>query len=124
MSVTGWKLDRRDRAALLERFAPEWPDVIADHITLDADADRDDPLPTATAGEIVGVVSDGAGLQAMVVAIDGTTDRPDGSTYHITWSLDRRRGREAVESNDVIAAQGWRPLDQAVPIRIMPARFD
>lgn len=124
MSVTGWKLGRDDRAALLERFAPEWPDVIADHITLDGDAGDDAPLPTATAGEIVGSVSDGEGLQAMVVAIDGTTDRPDGSTYHITWSLDRSRGRKAVESNDVIAARGWRAFEKPVPIRIMPARVD
>lgn len=124
MPVTGWKLDRNDRAALLARFAPEWPDVIADHITLDGDAGRDDRLPIATTGEIVGCVSDGAGLQAMVVAIAGTTDRPDGSTYHITWSLDRRSGREAIESNQVIAALGWTPLEQPVSIRIEPARFD
>ena len=32
----------------------------------------------------------------MVVELDGTTDRPDGSTYHITWSLGpgRKRARK------------------------------
>ena len=34
------------------------------------------------------------------IELDGTTDRPDGSTYHITWSLGP--GREAHESNDVL----------------------
>jgi hypothetical protein len=123
MSAIGWKLDEADRAALLERFPPEWPDIVADHITLEADADDDAPLPTAERAEIVGGINDGEGLQAMVVAIDGSTDRPDGGTYHITWSLDRRRGREAIQSNDVLALRGWRPLDDPAPIRIVPAQF-
>ena len=123
MAVTGWKLDRAERATLLERFPPEWPDVIADHVTLDADARKDTPLPGESRAEIVGSVSDGAGLQAMVVAIDGSTDRPDGSTYHITWSLDRSRGRKPVQSNTVIAERGWNRLDEPVPIHISPARW-
>jgi hypothetical protein len=123
MAVTGWKLDRGDRAALLERFPPEWPDVVADHVTLDARAGKDTPLPGESRAEIVGSVNDGAGLQAMVVAIDGNTDRPDGSTYHITWSLDRGRGRKPVQSNTVIAERGWSRFDEPVPIRISPARW-
>ena len=123
MPVTGWMLDRKEREKLLRRFPPEWPDVIADHITLDANAEQDDPLPEVGHAEIVGGINDGEGLQAMVVAIDGSTDRPDGSTYHITWSLDRSRGRKPVQSNDVIAERGWRPLDDPVPISIRPARW-
>ena len=123
MPVTGWKLDREGREQLLERFPPEYPEVIADHITLDANADRVDPLLEAAHAEIVGGIDDGEGLQAMVVAIDGSTDRADGSTFHITWSLDRQHGRKAVESNKVIAERGWRPLDDPVPIRVIPARF-
>lgn len=124
MPVTGWKLDGMQRAELLELFPPNWPDVIADHVTLDAHANPDTPLPAPAQAEIVGSIDDGNGLQAMVVALDGGTDRPDGSTYHITWSIDRRRGRRPVESNAVIAKLGWRPLDPPVSIRIIPARFD
>ena len=123
MPVIGWKLDRADRASLLWQFVPVWPDVVADHVTLDAKARNDAPLPPDSKAEIVGSISDGAGLQALVVAIDGSTDRPDGSTYHITWSLDRRRGRKRVESNAVIAERGWSQLDQPVPIRVTPARW-
>lgn len=123
MPVTGWRLSEADRARLLARFPPEWPDVIADHITLDTEADAADALPTEREAEIVGGVSDGNGLQALVVAIGGTTDRPDGSTYHITWSLDPSRCRKPTESNNVIADLGWRPLDNPVPIRIEPARW-
>ena len=121
--VTGWKLDRSERLALLDRFAPAWPDVIADHVTLDSEASAETPLPDATRGEIVGGIDDGEGLQAMVVAIRGATARPDGSTYHITWSIDRARGRRPVQSNDVLAKRGWRPLDAAVPITLIPARW-
>ncbi|AJR23400.1 hypothetical protein [Sphingobium sp. YBL2] len=123
MPVTGWKLDRNVRAQLLERFPPTWPDVIADHVTLHAGASANEPLPAQEAAEIVGRVDDGEGLQALIVSIDGSTDRPDGSTYHITWSLDRSRGRKAVQSNDVIAERGWEPLPTPVPIYIQPARF-
>ncbi|WP_257557200.1 hypothetical protein [Sphingobium sp. CFD-2] len=111
------------RAQLLERFPPTWPDVIADHVTLQAGASANEPLPAQEAAEIVGRVDDGEGLQALIVSIDGSTDRPDGSTYHITWSLDRSRGRKAVQSNDVIAERGWEPLPTPVPIHIQPARF-
>jgi len=121
MSVTGWELNRSEREALLKRFPPAWPDVIADHITLDAQAEAGASLPCTRRADIVGEVNDGAGLQAMVVAIGGTTDRPDGGTYHITWSLDG--GRNAVESNDVIARRGWRPLGEPVSIEVIPARF-
>ena len=104
--VTGWKLDPEDRGRLLAHFRPLFPDVVADHVTLSVGT-ADAPLPTARAGEVVGEVDDGAGVQALVVRVGGTIDRPDGKSYHITWSLDRARGRRAVESNDVIARLGW-----------------
>jgi len=56
-----------------------------------------------------------------VVRIGGTTDRPDGSTYHITWSLGP--GRKAKESNDVIAAHGWTPFAAPIPVRLEPRAY-
>ena len=50
-----------------------------------------------------------------------TTDRLDGSTYHITWSLGP--GRRAVESNDVLRDLGWEPIDAPIPVELEPARF-
>ena len=117
--VIGWKLQPADRHRLLERFRPAYPDVIADHVTLAIDDGGKGALPKAEAGSIVGIADDGAGVQALVVEIAGTTNRPDGSTYHITWSLDKARGRKAKESNDVLRTRGWRPLD-AVPVRLTP----
>ena len=118
--VLGWKLDRAERTSLLQRFPPTYDHVVADHVTLAANVGTGAPLPAETAGRIVGRADDGNGVEAMVVEIAGTTDRPDGSTYHVTWSLDRARGRRAVESNDVLRDRGWQPLDPPVPIRLIP----
>lgn len=121
--VTGWKLHPDDRQTLLAQFPPLFSDVIADHVTLDGEAGPDASLPVETSGEVVGEIDDGDGVQALVVAIGGTTDRPDGSTYHLTWSIDRAAGREAIESNDVIRARGWREMEAPIPIRLEPARL-
>ena len=120
-SVIGWKLDRGERAELLRRFPPRYRNPVADHVTLQAKVASDAPLPRETDGEIVGRVDDGRGVEAMVVRIGGTTDRPDGSTYHITWSLED--GRRAKESNDVLAAQRWVMFELPMPVRLRPARF-
>ncbi|MDQ2649338.1 MAG: hypothetical protein M3Z03_07280 [Actinomycetota bacterium] len=119
--VIGWKLDRAQREELLERFPAVYGEVVADHVTLAARAAHDAPLPEETEGEIVGRADDGEGVEAMVVAISGTTDRPGGSTYHVTWSL--AAGRRAKESNDVIAEHGWEPFEQPIALTLIPARF-
>lgn len=119
--VIGWKLDRSERGELLERFPAVYAEVVADHVTLAARAASDAPLPDETAGEIVGRADDGAGVEAMVVTISGTTDRPGGGTYHVTWSL--APGRTAKESNDVLAHRGWERFDHPIALTLVPARF-
>ena len=121
-SVIGWKLDRAQRDDLLRRFPPRYPDAIADHVTLRANA-RGDPLPPPVDAKIVGHADDGDSLEAMVVTVDGTLDRPDGSVFHITWSLDGAKGRRAKESNDLLKQGGWKELDQPIPVAVQPARF-
>jgi hypothetical protein len=121
--ITGWKVDHVDRTRLLALFPPLFSTVVADHVTLITGTSDITPLPTERSGEIVGEIDDDRGVQALVVSIGGTTTREDGSTYHITWSLDRPAGRRAVESNAVIAELGWRALSEPVPVRLNPARF-
>ena len=117
----GWKLDREQRKELLQQFPPRFRRVVADHVTLRSKAARDAPLPQETEAEMIGRVDDGRGVEAMVVAIGGTADRPDGSVYHITWSL--APGRHARESNKVLAARDWTRLDLPMPVRLIPARW-
>jgi hypothetical protein len=121
-SVIGWKLDRSEREQLLRKFPPRYRDVIADHVTLETEAERK-RLPDAVDAAIVGRADDGESLECMVVTIGGTTDRPDGSTFHVTWSLDKAKGRKARESNDLLRDKGWDRLDQPVPLTLEPARF-
>ncbi|HLL31142.1 MAG TPA: hypothetical protein VK403_09125 [Allosphingosinicella sp.] len=120
-SVIGWKLDREQRKELLQQFPPRYAEVDADHVTLRTEAAGDSALPDETLGEIVGRADDGRGVEAMVVAIGGTTDRPDGSTYHITWSLEP--GRKAQESNDVLAERPWTAFDLPMPVKLTPERW-
>jgi hypothetical protein len=119
-SVIGWLLAEDDREKLLQQFPPKFEKTVAHHVTLKSDAERD-PLPNDVKAEVVGRTGDESGVEAMVVAIDGTTGRPDGSTYHITWSLGD--GRRARESNDVIRERGWQKLDQPIPVKLQPGRF-
>jgi hypothetical protein len=120
-SITGWLLAEQDREALLEIFAPRYAKLFADHVTLRFGTDSATPLPTSRSGEIIGEADDGAGVQALVVRIAGSTDRGDGSHYHLTWSLGP--GRSAKESNDVIAAHGWSPVRSPIRISLKPARW-
>lgn len=119
-SVIGWLLADEDREKLLAQFPPTYEKIVAHHVTLQTNAERE-PLPPAVKAQIVGRTDDGKGVEAMVVAIDGSTDRHDGSTYHITWSLGD--GRRARESNDVLRDRGWDDLDHPIPIKLEPGRF-
>jgi hypothetical protein len=120
-TVTGWKLPPSERGPLLERFPPKYERAIADHVTLRSGVRSATPLPPKPEARIVGRADDGGSLECLVVELDGTTDRPDGSTYHITWSLGP--GREARESNDVLRDQGWQRISAPIPIELEPARF-
>ncbi len=116
--IVGWLLDPQDREQLLALFPPAYPKVVAHHVTLGLGSEADLPLPHETEGFVVGSADDGAGVQALVVEIGGTTERPDGSTYHITWSL--ADGREAVESNDVLREHGWTTAGQRHRVGLEP----
>lgn len=119
--TTGWKLDRACREALLARHPPRYARTVADHVTLASgkdDGENSAPPPQVAQAAIVGRADDGSGVEAMVVAIDGGLARPDGGTWHVTWSLGE--GREARESNDVIAARGWTALPPEA-IELVPA---
>ena len=119
-TVIGWTLDPQERDNLLERFPPRFEKAVAHHVTLATDA-QDRPLPPPARAAIVGRADDDRGAEAMVVTIDGDSARPDGSIFHITWSLGS--DRRARESNDVLKDRGWQQFDQPVAITLTPARI-
>lgn len=121
-TVIGWKLPREERARLLGRFPPRYGNVVADHVTLKVGAATQAALPKRPAtARIVGIADDRRSLECLVIELNGTTDRPDGSTYHITWSLGE--GRKARESNDLLRDQGWDALASPIDLVLEPACF-
>jgi len=116
--ASGWKLDPQCRNRLLALFPPRYDVVVADHVTRTVRAGPGDPLPPSIRhARVVGHVDDGQGVQTLVVAIDGSTQRPDGGVWHITWSLGA--GRPARDSSIVLAEMGWTPCDGG-SVRLMP----
>ena len=120
-TVTGWKLPEVERELLLRRFPPKYEKVDADHVTLRVGAGPKTPLPHRPEAQVVGRADDCSSLECLVVALDGTTERPDGSTYHITWSLGRHR--KPRESNDLLRDKGWDYIEAPIPVELEPARF-
>lgn len=120
MGYTGWLLPDDERSRLLALFAPAYGTTVAHHVTQTFGVGPNEPLPTETGGTVVGVADDRAGVQALVLSIGGGTRRPDGSTYHITWSLGP--GRKPVDSNDVIRRLRWTDV-APVPVRLEPRFF-
>ncbi|MBK3777141.1 hypothetical protein GAY31_23825 [Azospirillum brasilense] len=116
----GWALPEADRARLLALFPPRYARTVAHHVTLAHGVGAGHPLPTEREGMVMGLADDGEGVQALVVSIAGTIDRPGGGAYHVTWSLEP--GRRAVESNAVIARLGWSPVEP-VAVRLEPRFF-
>ena len=97
-----FELDEKSRAHLAGIFPPKFPEFIGHHISI-RHAKSDVPLPEAKDIKVIGYACDDAGIEALLVSVDGTTTRPDGKTYHITWSLDRDAGFKPVNSNDLLA---------------------
>lgn len=101
-----YEISHDSRAKLASTFPPKFAEFIGHHITYKTGVKSDMPLPEGTSFTVVGYACNDEGIEALVVEVDGTTVRPDGKTYHITWSLDREAGFKPVKSNDLIAS-GW-----------------
>lgn len=116
-AILGWKIDPANREELLTRFPPTYAEVVADHVTFGRKS-KAPAMPDAECAVVVGRADDGDGVEALVVEVNEETDRWDGSTYHITWSLGP--GRKAKESNDVIAERGWEPIEGRPEVALKP----
>lgn len=107
-------LTEESRQALKAAFPPKYPEWIGHHITHRFPARKRPNLPYGehTHGnfDVIGYAED-TGIELFVVRVCGRTTRPDGGTYHLTWSLDRSLGRKPFHSNAVLAEKGFTPVD-------------
>lgn len=87
-NYSAYLLSDESKNLLLQRFIPKYPKIIAHHITVEHGIPNDSAPPETASLKVVGYADSGDGIEALVVSVDGTYDRPDGNIYHITWSLD------------------------------------
>ena len=122
-SYIAYELSDKDRNHLLSVFPPKYSDVIAHHITYEFGVPEDSDLPQTPKNiQVVGYADDGESIEALVVEVDGKIKRTDGKIYHITWSLDRSKGRKPVHSNDLISKHGYKKV-RPIQIKATPKRF-
>jgi len=109
MQRTGYmayEVPEQVRCELARRFPPKYPDFIGHHITQQFGVENPGDLMIPHAMINVVGYAEEDGLEALVVSVNGSKRREDGKTYHITWSLDRSKGKKPVMSNDLIM-KGW-----------------
>jgi hypothetical protein len=109
-----WVIPEQTRDMLLDTFPPRYSEVICHHITHIFRVSEDHPLPETTEGKVIGIAHDGEGIEALVV--DMGVEKPDGTTHHITLSLDREAGYRPVQSNEVIEKLGFEFLNEPIPL--------
>ena len=111
---TAYVLDKKSRRKLLKTFPPKYPKVIGHHITVKFGVSKQTSIPSAADIKVVGYADSADGLEALVVSVNGKTTRPDGSTYHITWSLDPTKYKP-VDSNKLLKKSSYKTIE---PIKI------
>lgn len=98
----GYLLTPAGRQTLLDNIQPDHADVICHHVTHAFGVSEQLP-PECTSVRVVAVASNDR-VQAVVVKVNGTSERTtDGSTYHVTVSLDGSVFAKPVESNSLLA---------------------
>jgi len=116
---SGWLLPNSERKRLLEIIHPKFDTIIAHHITYEFGITKKSILPSEMKGIIVGEASNDV-IQALVVEISGTINRPVGGFYHITWSLEKGFAKP-FDSNKLLS-QGFDFINP-IEIEIFPHMF-
>lgn len=131
LNYLAYKLTDISRRDILDMFPPKYPVVKADHITFAYGVRKDHPYPQSPIIEIIGYSSDGNGIEALVVSVNGIKRRPDGHMFHITLSLDPEKEvrqelgiadekYQSVHSNALISKVGYQPLQKPIKVYAVP----
>jgi len=97
----GYLLADAERDRLLSEFPPKYAKTIAHHVTTKFGVTEEETPEAVDSYAVVGYADTGDGLEALVISIDRETNRPDGSIYHITWSLDPDKYKPK-DSNELV----------------------
>jgi hypothetical protein len=111
---TAYALTEKSRKVLYMLYPPKYPDFLGHHITEKFGVPSNTPVPEEpTLVELVGYIDNGEGVEGFLVEIDGLRDRPDGGKYHLTWSINRKKGFKPVHTNNYVLES--KPIS---PVRI------
>lgn len=114
-TYSAYTLDNASRDALLTKFPPKYPTVIAHHITVEFPGTQ---VPPDAQVKVIGYIDSGDGLEALAVSVNGSTTRADGKAFHITLSLDPTK-YSPKDSNDLLSKKKF-TLIRAIPIETKP----
>lgn len=118
---TGYEIEAGSRQKLATLFPPKYPNFMGHHIT-EAFGVKDGSVPEQPRRVlVVSHIDNGEDVEGFVVSIDGSSKRPDGGTYHLTWSLDRSNGAKPVHTNNHIDSA--EPLKQPIEIDVSAKFF-
>lgn len=84
-------LDQESQQQLTRAFAPKFPCVRANHITIAHDTVDPAVLFKPKSIRVVGYACDNQGIEAVLVEIDGQQFKADGKPWHATISFDEGR---------------------------------
>jgi len=115
---SAYVLSTPSRERLLGIFPPKYSKLIAHHITVQFGNVTAESIPVKAEVNVIGYADSGDGIEALVVSVDGSSARPDGSLYHITWSL--QGDYKPVDSNYIIKKHGFLNLDIPITIDTIP----
>lgn len=99
-----YNLTESARESLLKTFPNRFNKIAAHHVTFKFGASETDPLPSMAKIIVVGY-SFNENIECVVVSVNGSTQRPDGKTYHITLSHNNKA--KPVDSNKLIEDKGY-----------------
>lgn len=123
-----YELTPESKVRLLEHFEPLFDKVLAHHVTHTFGINKEKAeglIPTLEDDQLVVIaVASNDQLQALVVEINGSPRRDDGSTFHITWSLDPKSGAKPVHSNALVKNKSTWDYTSPIPISVNPKYFE
>ncbi len=113
---TAYVLTEETRDRLTEKFPPTYSKFIGHHVTIDFGVPEDTEIPESADIQVPGKKDSGDGLEALVVAVNGETQRQDGSIYHITWSLEP--DKYSPKDSNVLLKNAFFKYKMGMPISI------
>lgn len=116
---TAYVLSDASRNELAEKYPPTYSKFVGHHVTVKFGVPAGTEPPEEADVRVLGIKDSGDGLEALVVSVNGSTERPDGGTYHITWSLEPDKYKP-VDSNALMNNGKKYTLSLPTPLETVP----